>query len=158
MFFNNCSCCRCRHCCRQENTCCNKTESNPCFDKQDESRYEKCPCKPEKRPCCHLNERDLYEGRFDSQESKTFDNRYENSFSKQNNLGRSEDYSDFYPGKIENQDDKQYTNREFDINNKSYTPSWEDDKCCKHQEKCNKAEFNKCGKPVKYICIPLDKD
>lgn len=47
--------------------------------------------------------------------------------------------------------------QEVENNYNSYTPSWDDDKLCKHNTEKDKFCYNRHCQPVNYICFPIFK-
>ncbi|MFQ6724289.1 MAG: hypothetical protein ACLRFE_03025 [Clostridia bacterium] len=179
MFFN---CCKRNCCCRQDN----RHEKDYCdikdrydYDKCDkrDDKHDKCECDKKEKCCYHINFEKKYccdkdnDNRFDHrdncyQNERNFDNR--NYYGEYNNLGyfadNNKEYNyeqDHHKSYSKENNSKSHDN-DNDLDYKSYTPNWENDKECRCEknkhDKCDKNNWNNnCCKPVKYICIPFDK-
>ena len=183
MFFNNCWGFRCPCRCNQEDNkstrpCCKCEQEKKYCDIKDRCNYDKCDkrddrhdkCDYEKKEkcCCHMNFenkccRHEEDSRFDN---KRFDT--QNYYCEYNKLGffgqnNERSYSDNHKSCEKEENNKSYyNNNDFDYG-KSYTPNWDKDQDFKYEknkhDKSDKYNWdNKCTKPVKYICIPCDKD
>lgn len=150
-----------KYCChiKFENKCCWDKERDNCFDRHEEKH---CHRKPERKEYCQDK------SRYDCSYNKNDFNKVENQryFTPQYFDYTKSDYRNNQNGttlynnydEINNLDYNEEKNFNYNYE-RYYTPNWDEDRNCKHDNKNDKPEWidNKCCKPVKFICFPWYK-